>query len=167
MSRNARPTGFFCQNDTGTHYSCLHPVFFHLCLHWLLNDGTKSFRRWVIGNCRGGDVEAETCFWVGPQCHAIPNKTCRSEPSASQASHKSSTQLGPGQVGQCALYGNRIYCISNIILLTLSHLCFVAAFKSNIMTESAEAVAANLSSRRSVTIEITNLTNNYCLINPK
>ncbi|XP_036405215.1 actinoporin-like protein [Megalops cyprinoides] len=35
------------------------------------------------------------------------------------------------------------------------------------MSESAEAVAANLSSRRNVTIEITNLTNNYCLLNPK
>lgn len=35
------------------------------------------------------------------------------------------------------------------------------------MAESAEAVVANLSSRRNVTIEITNLTNNYCLINPK
>ncbi|KAJ0016073.1 hypothetical protein NQD34_014363 [Periophthalmus magnuspinnatus] len=35
------------------------------------------------------------------------------------------------------------------------------------MSESAEAVAANLSSRRNVTIEITNLTTNYCLINPK
>ncbi|KAK6291040.1 hypothetical protein J4Q44_G00385610 [Coregonus suidteri] len=35
------------------------------------------------------------------------------------------------------------------------------------MAESAEAVVANLSSKRNVTIEITNLTNNYCLINPK
>ncbi|KAG7243543.1 hypothetical protein INR49_011099, partial [Caranx melampygus] len=35
------------------------------------------------------------------------------------------------------------------------------------MSESAEAVAADVSSRRSVTIEITNVTNNYCLINPK
>ncbi|KAM3849262.1 DELTA-stichotoxin-Hcr4a-like [Diretmus argenteus] len=35
------------------------------------------------------------------------------------------------------------------------------------MSESAEAVAANLSSRRNVTIEICNLTSNYCLINPK
>ncbi|KAM6957063.1 actinoporin-like protein [Aplochiton taeniatus] len=35
------------------------------------------------------------------------------------------------------------------------------------MTESAEAMAATVTSRRSVTIEITNLTNNYCLINPK
>ncbi|XP_014048388.1 DELTA-stichotoxin-Hcr4a [Salmo salar] len=35
------------------------------------------------------------------------------------------------------------------------------------MAETAEAVVANLSSRRNVTIEITNLTNNYCLINPK
>ncbi|XP_056153676.1 actinoporin-like protein [Lampris incognitus] len=35
------------------------------------------------------------------------------------------------------------------------------------MSESAEAVAANLKSRRNVTIEITNLTNNYCLLNPK
>ncbi|XP_071770904.1 DELTA-stichotoxin-Hcr4a-like [Centroberyx gerrardi] len=35
------------------------------------------------------------------------------------------------------------------------------------MSESAEAVAANLSSRRNVTIEISNLTNNYCLLNPK
>ncbi|XP_030626148.1 DELTA-sagatoxin-Srs1a-like [Chanos chanos] len=35
------------------------------------------------------------------------------------------------------------------------------------MSETAEAVAASVSSRRNVTIEITNLTNNYCLINPK
>ncbi|XP_020774052.1 DELTA-actitoxin-Afr1e-like [Boleophthalmus pectinirostris] len=35
------------------------------------------------------------------------------------------------------------------------------------MSESAEAVAANASSRRNVTIEITNLTTNYCLINPE
>ncbi|XP_056307213.1 actinoporin-like protein [Danio aesculapii] len=35
------------------------------------------------------------------------------------------------------------------------------------MTESAEAVAANVSSRRHATIEITNLTNNYCFLNPK
>ncbi|XP_054616223.1 actinoporin-like protein [Dunckerocampus dactyliophorus] len=35
------------------------------------------------------------------------------------------------------------------------------------MTESAEAVAADVDSKRSVTIEITNLTNNYCLINPR
>ncbi|KAF6739322.1 DELTA-stichotoxin-Hmg2b [Oryzias melastigma] len=35
------------------------------------------------------------------------------------------------------------------------------------MSESAESVAANLKSRRNVTIEITNLTRNYCLINPK
>ncbi|KAG1967948.1 actinoporin-like protein [Pimephales promelas] len=34
------------------------------------------------------------------------------------------------------------------------------------MTESAEAAAANVSSRRHGTIEITNLTNNYCLIKP-
>lgn len=34
------------------------------------------------------------------------------------------------------------------------------------MSESAEALAANLKSRRNVTIEITNLTNNYCLIDP-
>ncbi|KAI1896489.1 hypothetical protein AGOR_G00095310 [Albula goreensis] len=35
------------------------------------------------------------------------------------------------------------------------------------MTESAESVAASLSSRRNVTIEFTNLTSNYCLLNPK
>ncbi|XP_072312106.1 DELTA-actitoxin-Afr1e-like [Eucyclogobius newberryi] len=35
------------------------------------------------------------------------------------------------------------------------------------MSESAESVAANLKSRRNVTIEISNLTTNYCLINPK
>ncbi|KAM7370385.1 hypothetical protein PAMP_009938 [Pampus punctatissimus] len=35
------------------------------------------------------------------------------------------------------------------------------------MSESAETLAANLTSRRNVTIEITNLTNNYCLIDPK
>ncbi|XP_054899252.1 DELTA-actitoxin-Ucs1a-like [Poeciliopsis prolifica] len=35
------------------------------------------------------------------------------------------------------------------------------------MSESAEALAANLKSRRNVTIEITNLSNHYCLINPK
>ncbi|KAL7371969.1 hypothetical protein ABVT39_007895 [Epinephelus coioides] len=35
------------------------------------------------------------------------------------------------------------------------------------MSESAEALAANLKSRRNVTIEITNLSSNYCLIDPK
>ncbi|XP_034716888.1 DELTA-actitoxin-Afr1a-like [Etheostoma cragini] len=35
------------------------------------------------------------------------------------------------------------------------------------MSESAEELAANLKSRRNVTIEITNLTNNYCLVEPK
>ncbi|XP_041634195.1 actinoporin-like protein [Cheilinus undulatus] len=35
------------------------------------------------------------------------------------------------------------------------------------MTESAEAVAADVDSKRSVTIEILNISNNYCLINPK
>lgn len=35
------------------------------------------------------------------------------------------------------------------------------------MSESAEALAANQTSRRNVTIEITNLTNNYCLLDPK
>ncbi|TNN33139.1 DELTA-sagatoxin-Srs1a [Liparis tanakae] len=34
------------------------------------------------------------------------------------------------------------------------------------MSESAEALAANLKSSRNVTIEITNLTNTYCLIDP-
>lgn len=35
------------------------------------------------------------------------------------------------------------------------------------MPETAEAVAATVTSRRNATIEITNLTNNYCLLNPK
>ncbi|XP_037610148.1 DELTA-sagatoxin-Srs1a-like [Sebastes umbrosus] len=35
------------------------------------------------------------------------------------------------------------------------------------MSESAEALAANLKSSRNVTIEITNLTSTYCLIDPK
>lgn len=35
------------------------------------------------------------------------------------------------------------------------------------MTETAEAAAADVSSKRSVTIEISNLTNNYCLLNPR
>ncbi|XP_034415319.1 DELTA-stichotoxin-Hcr4a-like [Cyclopterus lumpus] len=35
------------------------------------------------------------------------------------------------------------------------------------MSESAEALSANLKSRRNVTIEITNLTSSYCLIDPK
>ncbi|XP_004080771.1 DELTA-stichotoxin-Hcr4a [Oryzias latipes] len=35
------------------------------------------------------------------------------------------------------------------------------------MSETAESVAASLKSRRNVTIEITNLSNNHCLINPK
>ncbi|XP_059181310.1 DELTA-stichotoxin-Hcr4a-like [Centropristis striata] len=35
------------------------------------------------------------------------------------------------------------------------------------MSESAEAVAANLKSSRNATIEILNLTNGYCLIDPK
>ncbi|KAM9336406.1 DELTA-stichotoxin-Hcr4a-like [Symphorus nematophorus] len=34
------------------------------------------------------------------------------------------------------------------------------------MSESAEALAANITSRRNVTIEITNITNNYCLLDP-
>ncbi|XP_004071352.1 DELTA-sagatoxin-Srs1a [Oryzias latipes] len=33
--------------------------------------------------------------------------------------------------------------------------------------ESAEAIAADVNSSRSVIVEITNLTNNYCLLNPK
>lgn len=33
--------------------------------------------------------------------------------------------------------------------------------------ESAEAVAADVSRSRSMTIEISNVTNNYCLINPR
>ncbi|XP_054454362.1 nigrelysin-like [Anoplopoma fimbria] len=35
------------------------------------------------------------------------------------------------------------------------------------MSESAEALAATQTSRRNVTIEITNLTSSYCLIDPK
>lgn len=35
------------------------------------------------------------------------------------------------------------------------------------MTESAEAIVADVDSKRSVTIEISNLTNNWCLLNPK
>ncbi|KAM9844148.1 DELTA-sagatoxin-Srs1a-like [Aulostomus maculatus] len=35
------------------------------------------------------------------------------------------------------------------------------------MTESAEAVAADVTRKRSVTIEISNITSNYCLLNPK
>ncbi|XP_068606374.1 actinoporin-like protein [Brachionichthys hirsutus] len=35
------------------------------------------------------------------------------------------------------------------------------------MTESAEAVAADIDSKRSITIEISNFTPNYCLFNPK
>ncbi|XP_029294176.1 actinoporin-like protein [Cottoperca gobio] len=35
------------------------------------------------------------------------------------------------------------------------------------MTETAEAVAADVKSRRSVTIEILNNTNNYCLLKPR
>ncbi|CAJ1076157.1 DELTA-stichotoxin-Hcr4a-like [Xyrichtys novacula] len=35
------------------------------------------------------------------------------------------------------------------------------------MMESAEAVTAHVDSKRSVTIEITNITGNYCLFNPK
>ncbi|XP_076000499.1 actinoporin-like protein [Genypterus blacodes] len=35
------------------------------------------------------------------------------------------------------------------------------------MTESAEAVAADVTSKRSITMEITNLTSNYCLVNPR
>ena len=34
------------------------------------------------------------------------------------------------------------------------------------MSETAEALAANLKSRRNVTIEISNVTNNYCLLDP-
>lgn len=39
-------------------------------------------------------------------------------------------------------------------------------FRSINMSESAEALAANLKSRRNVTIEITNVTNTYCLLDP-
>lgn len=35
------------------------------------------------------------------------------------------------------------------------------------MTESAEAVAADVDSKRSVTIEIKNYTSSYCLVNPR
>ncbi|XP_012674541.2 DELTA-stichotoxin-Hcr4b-like [Clupea harengus] len=35
------------------------------------------------------------------------------------------------------------------------------------MPETAEAVSATLTTRRNATIEITNLTTNYCLLNPK
>ncbi|XP_019962900.1 DELTA-actitoxin-Afr1a-like [Paralichthys olivaceus] len=35
------------------------------------------------------------------------------------------------------------------------------------MSESAEALAASQTSRRNITIEITNLTNNYCLLDPR
>ncbi|XP_020790786.2 actinoporin-like protein [Boleophthalmus pectinirostris] len=35
------------------------------------------------------------------------------------------------------------------------------------MTESAADVAADVDSKRSVTIEIANVTNNYCLLNPR
>ncbi|KAM9837643.1 DELTA-stichotoxin-Hcr4a-like [Aulostomus maculatus] len=35
------------------------------------------------------------------------------------------------------------------------------------MSESAEALAANLKSRRNVTIEISNVTSSYCLLDPK
>ncbi|XP_068192897.1 actinoporin-like protein [Antennarius striatus] len=35
------------------------------------------------------------------------------------------------------------------------------------MTESAEAVAADIESKRSITIEISNFTGNYCLVSPK
>lgn len=39
--------------------------------------------------------------------------------------------------------------------------------ESSVMPETAEAVAATVTTRRNATIEITNLTNNYCLLNPK
>lgn len=35
------------------------------------------------------------------------------------------------------------------------------------MSETAEALAANQKSRRNVTIELTNITNNFCLLDPK
>ena len=35
------------------------------------------------------------------------------------------------------------------------------------MTESAEAIAADVDRKRSVVIEISNITNNYCLLNPR
>ncbi|XP_053708400.1 actinoporin-like protein [Synchiropus splendidus] len=35
------------------------------------------------------------------------------------------------------------------------------------MTETAEAVAADIKARRSITIELSNVTHNYCLINPR
>lgn len=35
------------------------------------------------------------------------------------------------------------------------------------MTESAEAIVVDVDSKRSVTIEISNRTNNWCLLNPR
>ncbi|MBN3296519.1 actinoporin-like protein [Amia ocellicauda] len=35
------------------------------------------------------------------------------------------------------------------------------------MAENAEAIAANVSTNRNVTVEISNLTSNYCLLNPR
>lgn len=45
--------------------------------------------------------------------------------------------------------------------------CFPAAFTRTNMGETAEALAANITSSRNVTIEITNLTNSFCLVDPK
>ncbi|XP_014896344.1 echotoxin-2-like [Poecilia latipinna] len=53
-------------------------------------------------------------------------------------------------------------------ILLLEYLHFVhRSHNCCSMTESAEAVAADVTSKRSVTIEISNITNNYCLISPK
>lgn len=41
------------------------------------------------------------------------------------------------------------------------------ACTSDTMSESAEALAANQESRRNVTIEITNITSSYCLLDPE
>ena len=60
----------------------------------------------------------------------------------------------------------RLFSLSLNHLLTLRLLDFLGLFTVN-MSENAEALAATQKSRRNVTIEITNITNNFCLLDPK
>ena len=59
---------------------------------------------------------------------------------------------------QCLLNGD----MEDILFCTFSHSPLAVK-----MPETAEAVSATLTTNRNCTIEITNLSSSYCLINPK
>lgn len=67
-------------------------------------------------------------------------------------------------VSQCF---TRWLCCSVQLVNTQINFGLQASHSHSKMTESAEAVAADVTSKRSVTIEISNVTKNYCLINPR